>query len=111
LLLYRRVAETGTGGTMSLSREQVLHIARLARVGVEEDEVERLAHQLSDILDYFERLKSVDTEGVPPTAHTLPLHNVWRDDSTEPCLDPEAALANAPQREGDLFRVKAILDE
>jgi len=96
---------------MSLSREQVLHIARLARVGVEDDEVDRFAHQLSDILDYFGRLNAVDTTDVPPTAHTLPLHNVWREDEPEPCLDAEAVLANAPKREGDLFRVKAILDE
>lgn len=96
---------------MSLSREQVLHIARLARVGVEDAEVEQFAHQLSDILDYFERLRQVDTDGVPPTAHTLPLHNVWRDDEPEPCLEAETVLANAPEREGDLFRVKAILDE
>jgi len=96
---------------MSLSREQVLHIARLARVGLEDDEVERFAHQLSDILEYFESLSGVDTAGVPPTAHTLPLHNVWREDEPGPCLDPEIVLANAPQREGDLFRVKAILDE
>jgi aspartyl-tRNA(Asn)/glutamyl-tRNA(Gln) amidotransferase subunit C len=89
----------------------VLHIARLARVGIEDDEVERFAGQLSDILDYFERLNQVDVEGVPPTAHTLPLHNVWRDDETEPCLDSESVLANAPLREGDLFRVKAILEE
>jgi aspartyl-tRNA(Asn)/glutamyl-tRNA(Gln) amidotransferase subunit C len=96
---------------MSLSREQVLHIARLARVGVEDAEVEQFTHQLSDILDYFERLRQVNTDDVPPTAHTLPLHNVWREDEPEPCLDPETVLANAPQREGDLFRVKAILDE
>ena len=96
---------------MSLSREQVLHIARLARVGVEDDEVERFAHQLSDILDYFERLSDVDTDEVPPTAHTLPLHNIWREDEPEQCLRPDQVLANAPQREGDLFRVKAILDE
>jgi len=96
---------------MSLSREQVLHIARLARVGVEDDEVDRFAHQLSDILDYFERLSDVDTDEVPPTAHTLPLHNIWREDEPAPCLRSEQVLANAPQREGDLFRVKAILDE
>jgi aspartyl-tRNA(Asn)/glutamyl-tRNA(Gln) amidotransferase subunit C len=96
---------------MSLSREQVLHVARLARVGVEDEEVELFAHQLSDILDYFDRLRAVDAEGVPPTAHTLPLHNVWRDDEPAPCLDPEQVLANAPQREGNQFRVKAILDE
>ena len=96
---------------MSLTREQVLHIARLARVGVEDEEVERFAHQLSDILDYFERLSAVDTAGVPPTAHTLPLHNIWREDEPEPCLRPEQVLANAPRRESDLFLVKAILDE
>ena len=96
---------------MSLTREQVLHIARLARVGVEDEEVERFAHQLSDILDYFERLSAVDTADVPPTAHTLPLHNVWREDEPQPCLDLAAVLTNAPQREGDLFRVRAILDE
>jgi len=96
---------------MSLTREQVLHIARLARVGVDDEEVDRFAHQLSDILEYFERLSAVDTAGVPPTAHTLPLHNIWREDEPEPCLDPKATLANAPHREGDLFRVRAILDE
>jgi aspartyl-tRNA(Asn)/glutamyl-tRNA(Gln) amidotransferase subunit C len=80
-------------------------------VGVEDEEVERFAHQLSDVLEYFERLSEVNTNDVPPTAHTLPLHNVWRDDNPGPCLPPETALANAPRREGDLFRVKAILDE
>jgi aspartyl-tRNA(Asn)/glutamyl-tRNA(Gln) amidotransferase subunit C len=70
-----------------------------------------LAEQLSQVLEYFERLGEVDTTDVPPTAHTLPLHNVWRDDEAQPCLDPEEALANAPLQEGGLFRVKAILDE
>jgi aspartyl-tRNA(Asn)/glutamyl-tRNA(Gln) amidotransferase subunit C len=53
----------------------------------------------------------VDTEGVPPTAHTLPLHNVFRDDEPAPSMDAEETLANAPQREDDLFRVRAVLDE
>jgi len=89
----------------------VLHIAHLARVGIADDEVDHFAGQLSQILEYFERLGQVDTADAPPTAHTLPLHNVWREDETEPCLDPEEALANAPLQEGGLFRVKAILDE
>ncbi len=96
---------------MSLSPEQVRHIARLARLGIEDGEVDRFAGQLSEILDYFERLRQVDTEGVPPTAHTLPIHNVFRDDVPAPSMDPEETLANAPQREDDLFRVRAVLDE
>ncbi len=96
---------------MSLTPEQVRHIARLARLGIEDGEVERFAGQLSEILDYFERLRQVDTEGVPPTAHTLPLHNVFRDDDPAPSMEPDQTLANAPQREGDLFKVRAVLDE
>lgn len=96
---------------MALSREQVQHIARLARVGLTEEDVDRFTEQLSEILDYFERLRQVDTEGVPPTAHTLDLHNVMREDEPEPAYDKEEMLANAPLREGDYFRVRAILDE
>ncbi len=97
---------------MPLSREQVQHIARLARVGLSEEDIDRFSEQLSEILDYFERLQQVDTEGVPPTAHTLPLHNVMReDDQTQPPLDKEAVLANAPLRDGNHIRVRAILEE
>ncbi len=96
---------------MSLTPEQVRHIARLARLGIVDEEVDRFAGQLSEILDYFERLRQVDTEGVSPTAHTLPLHNVFRSDDPEPSLEPDQTLANAPRREGDLFRVRAVLDE
>ena len=96
---------------MSLTPEQVQHIARLARVGLSEQDVAHFSGQLSGILDYFERLRQVDTEGVPPTAHTLPVHNVMREDETEPCLPKDEVLANAPLREGDHFRVRAILDE
>jgi aspartyl-tRNA(Asn)/glutamyl-tRNA(Gln) amidotransferase subunit C len=96
---------------LSLSREQVQHIARLARVGLSEEDVEHFREQLSEILDYFERLRQVDTEGVPPTAHTLPLHNVMREDEPAPPLDREAVLGNAPVREGDYFRVRVILEE
>jgi len=98
--------------SLSLSREQVQHIARLARVGLSDDDIAKFSEQLSEILDYFERLRQVDTEGIPPTAHTLPLKNVWREsDEPEPPLDKEQVLANAPVREGDYFRVKVILEE
>jgi aspartyl-tRNA(Asn)/glutamyl-tRNA(Gln) amidotransferase subunit C len=97
---------------LSLSREQVQHIARLARVGLSEEDVDRFSEQLSEILNYFERLRQVDMDGVPPTAHTLLLHNVMREvDEPSPPLDSEAALGNAPVRDGNYFRVKVILEE
>ncbi len=95
---------------MPLTPEEVRHNARLARVGLSDDEVSRFQNQLSQILDYFERLQEVDTENVPPTAHTLAMHNVMRDDEPHPSIDKEEVLANAPQREDDLFRVRAILE-
>ena len=95
---------------MPLTPEEVRYNARLARVGLSDDEVSRFQNQLSQILDYFERLQEVDTENVPPTAHTLAMHNVMRDDEPHPSIDKEEVLANAPQREDDLFRVRAILE-
>ena len=95
---------------MALTPEEVRHIAHLARLGVTDEEVERLQHQLSDILQYFERLNAVDTTGVPPTAYPLDLHNIMRNDEPEPPPPPEDILKNAPNREGH-FRVRAILDE
>ncbi len=96
---------------MPLSREQVQHIAQLARVGLDEDDTARFRDHLSEILDYFHRLRQVDTEGVPPTAHTLPLQNIVRADEPQPSHDKEEVLANAPRREEDFFRVEAILEE
>lgn len=95
---------------MSLTPEEVTHIARLARVGLSQDELSRFQDQLSQILDYFQRLQEADTENVPPTAHTLAMHNIMRDDEPRPSFDKEDILANAPQREGDLFRVRAVLE-
>ncbi|MFH1169164.1 MAG: Asp-tRNA(Asn)/Glu-tRNA(Gln) amidotransferase subunit GatC [Chloroflexota bacterium] len=95
---------------MKLSREEVMHIARLARVALTEAEMERMGGQLSDILDNFEILRQVETEGVPPTAQSIALQNVMRDDVVAPSLTPEEVLANAPQREGDCFRVRAVLE-
>ena len=96
---------------LPLSRQEVQHIARLARLGLSEEDIDRFREQLADILDYFQRLRQVNTDDVPPTAHTLPLHNVLRDDEPQPSYDKEDVLANAPQRQGDLFRVRAILEE
>ena len=95
---------------MSLTPEEVRHIARLARVGLSEDDLTLFQDQLSQILDYFQRLQEADTENIPPTAHTLAMHNIMRDDEPRPSFDKEDILANAPQREGDLFRVRAVLE-
>jgi aspartyl-tRNA(Asn)/glutamyl-tRNA(Gln) amidotransferase subunit C len=96
---------------MSLTPDEVRHIARLARLGLTDDDVERFSGQLSHILEYFEQLKKIDTEDVPPTAYALELHNVMRDDEPGPSSEPEDVLANAPHREGDFFRVRAVLEE
>ncbi len=96
---------------MSLTPDEVRHIARLARLGLTEEDVEKFQHQLSGILDYFQRLRDVDTEGVPPTAYPLPLHNVMRDDEEAPSAAQADTLKNAPLREGDYFRVRAVLEE
>ncbi len=95
---------------MKLSREEVLHIARLARVDLTEAEITRYSEQLSGLLEHFEVLQQVDTADVPPTAQSVELRSVMRDDAVRPSLPPQDVLANAPKREGDLFRVKAVLE-
>ncbi|MFQ6122870.1 MAG: Asp-tRNA(Asn)/Glu-tRNA(Gln) amidotransferase subunit GatC [Dehalococcoidales bacterium] len=95
---------------MKLSREEVLHIARLARVGLTDTEINRFREQLSNILENFEILQQVDTTDVPPTAQSIALQNVLRDDEVAPSLPPSQILANAPRKEGDLFRVRAVLE-
>ena len=95
---------------MKLSREEMLHIARLARLGLTEAEVDRLSEQLSNILENFEILQQVDTNDVPPTAQSIALQNVMRDDEVTPSLPADEILANAPRREGDCFRVRAVLE-
>lgn len=96
---------------MKLSREEVVHIALLARLGLTETEVDSLREQLSDILGNFEALQQVDTTDVPPTAQSVPLQNVMRsDDEVVPSLPPSQILANAPRKEEGFFRVRAVLE-
>ncbi len=95
---------------MKLNREEVLHIALLARLGLTEAEVNRLSEQLSNILENFEVLQQVDTTGIPPTAQSIPLQNVMKEDKVTPCLPQNQILANAPRKDGDFFRVKAVLE-
>lgn len=96
---------------MKLSRDEVKHIATLARVGLTEEELERFSEQLSHILESFAILQELDTTGVPPTSHPVPLSNVFRSDAVEGSYPPEDILSNAPQREDGFFKVKAVLEE
>ena len=96
---------------MPIDRDQVIHIAALARIGVTDAEVDLYASQLSDVIDYYEILNELDTTNVEPTGHAGDLRGVMRDDSPSDSLSPEAALSNAPRQEGEFFRVKAVLDE
>ncbi|TMD39158.1 MAG: Asp-tRNA(Asn)/Glu-tRNA(Gln) amidotransferase subunit GatC [Chloroflexi bacterium] len=91
-----------------LSSRQVEHVARLARLGITPDEVDRYRDQLRKILHHIEALNRADTTTVPATAHPLEERNVMRDDVREACLPVEAALENAPSREDSYFKVKAI---
>jgi len=93
-----------------ISKEEVRHIALLARLGLDEADVERFSEQLSHIMENFEILQRVDTTGVPPTSHPVALSNVLRDDEVAPSLAPGEILANAPQEEDGCFRVRAVLE-
>jgi aspartyl-tRNA(Asn)/glutamyl-tRNA(Gln) amidotransferase subunit C len=93
-----------------LTRDQVLHIAELAKLGLTDEETELFAEQLSEILDYASMLNRLDTESIPPTAQAIRSINVLREDVVQPSLSPEEALANAPQRDDGYFRVKPILE-
>ena len=95
---------------MALTREEVLHIAHLARVALSDEDVAKFKEQLSDILTHFETLQALDTEGVEPTSHPLPLESVMRADQVRPSLSREDVLANAPLAEDGLFRVRAVLE-
>jgi len=90
---------------MAIDREQLLHVAHLARLELREDEAERLEGQLNDILEAVSKVSELDLSDVPPTSHPLEVVNVWGDDEPEPCLSSAEALANAPEREGDFFKV------
>jgi aspartyl-tRNA(Asn)/glutamyl-tRNA(Gln) amidotransferase subunit C len=92
---------------MAISREEVLHVARLARLALSEQELERFSEQLSAILDAVGKVAELDLSDVEPTAHPLDLVNVWAEDEAAACLSVDEALANAPDREGDSFRVPA----
>jgi aspartyl-tRNA(Asn)/glutamyl-tRNA(Gln) amidotransferase subunit C len=90
---------------MAITRDEVLHGARLARLALTDEEVERLTAELGAILEAVSKVSELDLSDVPPTSHPLDLVNVWDEDEPRPSLSLEDAFANAPEREGDLFRV------
>lgn len=96
---------------MPLEPSEVKHIASLARIGLTDEEIEMFGDQLSQILEQFEVLNELDTSGVTPTGHAGGLQTVMRDDLAEDSLDSEDVLKNAPRREGEFFRVNAVLEE
>ena len=93
-----------------LTTEEVRHIALLARVGMTDEEVEVMRYQLSDILEQFEALSRVDTGDMEPTGHSVDLLSVMREDVARPSFSRDETLANAPNLEGELVRVKAVLE-
>jgi len=95
----------------SLTRAEVEHVARLARLALTDAELDALTPELAKILEYAAQVSALDTEGVPPTAHPLPLVNVFRPDEVQPCLPREVVLAAAPATEDGRFRVPRILGE
>jgi aspartyl-tRNA(Asn)/glutamyl-tRNA(Gln) amidotransferase subunit C len=96
---------------MAITREEVLHVARLARLAMSDAEVERIGGQLSTILDYVKQLDRLDTRDVVPTSHAVETGTPMRDDVVIPFGDREAILANAPDRRGDCFRVPRIIED
>ncbi|HEX5466799.1 MAG TPA: Asp-tRNA(Asn)/Glu-tRNA(Gln) amidotransferase subunit GatC [Candidatus Limnocylindrales bacterium] len=94
-----------------LSRDEVAHVALLARLGLDEAELNRLQGQLDHILEQYAILAELDTEAIAPTAQTIELENILRDDVAAPGLSVDEALAGAPERLGDHLVVPAILDE
>jgi len=88
-----------------IDRDQVLHVARLARLELSDEEVERMAGELSGILDHVDKIAELDLEGVEPTDHVVALENVLRPDEPRPSLPRERALENAPDPDDGAFRV------
>ena len=96
---------------MSITRAEVAHLARLSRLALTDEELDRMASQLDVILGAVARVGEVAAADIPPTSHSVPLTNVFRPDEVRPSLTPEAALSGAPAAEQDRFRVPRILDD
>lgn len=94
---------------MTITKAEVLHVAHLARLDIDAADVDRFAGQIDTILDYVDTLKKVDTTGVAATSHAITLTNAFREDKVQGQLDPEDALANAPEKDNGAFVVPKVL--
>ena len=95
---------------MKLTREEVVHLTLLSRLGLSEEELNQAQEQLSNILENFQVLQEVDTSNIPPTANPIALSNIMRKDEVQPSLSQSEILANAPDREEGYFKIKAVLE-
>jgi aspartyl-tRNA(Asn)/glutamyl-tRNA(Gln) amidotransferase subunit C len=93
-----------------ITREDVERTATLARLSLDEAEIEAMTRDLGRILDYADQLQQLDTDGIEPTAHAIPLATPFREDRAEPGIDPDLALANAPERDGSAFVVPKVIE-
>jgi aspartyl-tRNA(Asn)/glutamyl-tRNA(Gln) amidotransferase subunit C len=95
---------------MKITRKEVEYVAHLARLKLSEEDAENFTTRLDQILNYFEKLKELDTTGVEPTSHSMPMVNAFREDEVMPSLSIDEALANAPDKEGNFFKVPKIIE-
>lgn len=95
---------------VSVDRDVVERVAELSHIGLEPDEIPRLAREMSTVLEHVGRLQAVDTSGVAPTSHVVLIHDVMRDDEVTPSWPVDAVLANAPHHAGNFFQVQAVLE-
>lgn len=100
---------------MAITRKDVEHVARLARLSLTDEEKERYTAQLESILEYIDKLKMLNTDNVPPTTHAIPMANVWREDKAVSSQErgqgtPQEIISNAPESEGPFFKVKKVIE-
>ncbi|NOR49712.1 MAG: Asp-tRNA(Asn)/Glu-tRNA(Gln) amidotransferase subunit GatC [Desulfuromonadales bacterium] len=95
---------------MKITRAEVEHVGRLARLALSDEELDSLTGEMDAILDYVEQLKTLDTDGIVPTAHAVPMENAFRPDEVRPRFTPEQALSNAPDTSESSFRVRRVIE-
>ena len=95
---------------MKITRAEVEHVGRLARLALSEEELDSLTGEMDAILDYVEQLKTLDTEGIVPTAHAVPMENAFRADEVRPSFSTDQALSNAPDATENAFRVRRVIE-
>jgi len=95
---------------MIVTKNDVEYVAQLSKLSFNEEDMEKLTGQLNNILEYVNQLNGIDTEGVPVTAHAVPMHNVFREDIVVPSMDIEKVLQNAPDRDRNCFKVPKVIE-